>query len=523
MINLTVEPSPGDDALFPGRECSVLASVVNMVTPDMLQNAFGTTDPGELTFGQIWSLPKTPGLENVARVIMDDTQCRITAKTTGARSGVPSRRRVNTLFSGYYADQCTALGMHNPGDPPDQSTGILGPVNLAASIRGIQGNGSTPIPVDVDNCPRSVGCTCSKSQGPRSYGMLYPIHRCKCYDDQLKVFTGAQASLTNLWYESDVDGKGPPECRLRGLRRRGLALDPDRQHERGSHPARPPGAHRSHQRPRSGQRGVLRPRGPGDRADHVLPGGRLRRQPFTSATGTSSPITVTGLTNGQQYQFRMTATNAAGTSEVTAWSNPVTLGGSPPTMDDGPAHTGFVGKSYLSSFAVSGDARFRGSRRCRARIPPGLTLGQDGTLAGTPTQAGEYKFGVRATNRFGSHGGVAHGRDLCDRGTAPRNELAAHARQDLHQGREGQAGVRQPVAVRPLPTARGSRRRQPRARPGDLRHRPRHRRKTGDRNLTLRHRCGLPSKRQCEQPPAGHYTLVLSRKHRSTFVPVTVH
>ena len=45
---------------------------------------------------------------------------------------------------------------------------------------------------------------------------------------------------------------------------------------------------------------------------------------------------------------------------------------------------------------------------------------------------------------------------------------------------------------------------------------------TGDGKLTLRHRCGLPSERQCEVP-FGRYTLVLRGKHHSTFVPVTVH
>ena len=47
----------------------------NLVTPGMLLNAFKTTDPGELTFGQLWSLPKKPGIANVARVIMDNPQC----------------------------------------------------------------------------------------------------------------------------------------------------------------------------------------------------------------------------------------------------------------------------------------------------------------------------------------------------------------------------------------------------------------------------------------------------------------
>ena len=63
------------------------------------------------------------------------------------------------------------------------------------------------------------------------------------------------------------------------------------------------------------------------------------------ATGTSSPIAVTGLTNGDSYTFAVTATNASGTSQA-ATSAPVTPI-SPPT-----APTGVAGTSGASAQSV---------------------------------------------------------------------------------------------------------------------------------------------------------------------------
>jgi Ca2+-binding RTX toxin-like protein len=120
--------------------------------------------------------------------------------------------------------------------------------------------------------------------------------------------------------------------------------------------------------------------------------------PPQTAKGPGSPITVKGLTNGDTYVFTVTATSADGTSPPSAPSGRLNVG-VPPVIQSGPAD-GAVGRPYSSRFVVTG-APSPTVSQISGELPPGLTLGSDGALTGTPTTAGSYPFTVRADSDVG--------------------------------------------------------------------------------------------------------------------------
>jgi len=130
----------------------------------------------------------------------------------------------------------------------------------------------------------------------------------------------------------------------------------------------------------------------------TIPGGALQ----VPATQTS--VTVTGLTNGDEYRFTVTATNSVGVSHLSAQSAPVVPAGLP-----GPASQLAVAPGDRFATVTWHAAPSNGSAINAYRVtasPGGATTVVSGsqraaTLNGL-TNGDTYKFTVRATNKVGA-------------------------------------------------------------------------------------------------------------------------
>jgi YVTN family beta-propeller protein len=114
------------------------------------------------------------------------------------------------------------------------------------------------------------------------------------------------------------------------------------------------------------------------------------------ATGTSSPVVVTGLTSGVNYTCSVRATNARG---VGAPSATVTAAPGPGTFINSAAATTFTVLTS-SSFVIATSGLIPTSVTTSGLLPPGVTLSASGVLSGVPStgSAGSYPFTIIVAN-----------------------------------------------------------------------------------------------------------------------------
>ncbi|GGM10173.1 hypothetical protein GCM10011594_32600 [Nakamurella endophytica] len=111
-----------------------------------------------------------------------------------------------------------------------------------------------------------------------------------------------------------------------------------------------------------------------------------------------------GLQNGTAYTFSVRAGNTVGLSDPSAASPPVIpqAPGSAPLLPR-TVPSGQVGIRYAGSVAATAGSKPVRYRFASGALPPGLQLDTGaGALTGTPTRAGRFVFGVRASNSAGS-------------------------------------------------------------------------------------------------------------------------
>ena len=145
-----------------------------------------------------------------------------------------------------------------------------------------------------------------------------------------------------------------------------------------------------------------------------------------TGTGTTSPITVTGLTNGDSYTFKVTATNGVGTGAASAASNAVTPATAPgaPTIGAATAGQGQASVTFTAP-ASNGGSAITGYTVTATDSTTPANGGQTGTGAASPiTVTGlhngdTYTFKVTATNAIGTGAASSASNAVTPQATVP--------------------------------------------------------------------------------------------------------
>lgn len=128
-------------------------------------------------------------------------------------------------------------------------------------------------------------------------------------------------------------------------------------------------------------------------------------------SGDSSPIIMTGLTNGTAYTFVVSATNSFGTGPNSSPSNSVTPAAAPLTLSPsaGALTAGTVGTAYTATVTGSGGTSPYSYAVSAGALPAGLSLNTStGAITGTPSASGSASFTITATDNNSVSGSASY-------------------------------------------------------------------------------------------------------------------
>ena len=146
-------------------------------------------------------------------------------------------------------------------------------------------------------------------------------------------------------------------------------------------------------------------------SNYVITIGGTPKYTFALAAGDTLPDglklnTATGLVSGKPkvygtFNFTVTATDSTTpTPQISTQSESITIVPTAVAIKTAKLPRAIVAKSYSDSLAATGGAPPYTWSTSAGTLPPGLTLGTDGTVQGIPTTIGSFTFTVEVTDSY---------------------------------------------------------------------------------------------------------------------------
>jgi RTX calcium-binding nonapeptide repeat (4 copies) len=147
LVGLSIDQN--SNGPFPLTDCASFGSTLGqaLLTPEDLVDAGYSADPGQVTLGQLWSMPGHP------RVLLSDDTCMEDASLAGgATSGTwsPDPPFGSGAGQSYYANQCNADAYSEWYGEELDMPGIAAQAKSAAETRATQGGGDDYAPGDAE-------------------------------------------------------------------------------------------------------------------------------------------------------------------------------------------------------------------------------------------------------------------------------------------------------------------------------------------------------------------------------------